>query len=94
MAPASGQVQPIVAPAYWQRRTLRELLRTNNLVLLSRLTALLAEEGIQAFVFDAHSSSILGDSVGLLQRRLMVAEDDFARAERIRAALGEPMPRD
>jgi putative signal transducing protein len=73
---------------------LRELLRTNNLVLLSRLTALLAEAGIQAFVFDAHSSSILGDSVGLLQRRLMVAEDDFEKAERIRAALGEPMPRD
>jgi hypothetical protein len=71
---------------------LRELLRTNDLVLLSRLSALLAEEGIQVFVFDGHSSSMLGDS--LMQRRLMVAEDDFLRAERIRAALGEPMPRD
>jgi putative signal transducing protein len=71
----------------------RELLRTNDLVLISRLTALLAEEGIQAFVFDAHSSSILGDSVGLVQRRLMVAEDDFAQADRIRSALGGPVPR-
>jgi Putative prokaryotic signal transducing protein len=73
---------------------LRELLRTNNLVLLSRLTALLAEEGIEAVIFDAHSSSIMGDSVGLMQRRLMVAEEDFDEAERIRDALGEPMPRD
>ncbi|MGH6959067.1 MAG: DUF2007 domain-containing protein, partial [Dongiaceae bacterium] len=42
---------------------LRELLRTNNPVQLSRLVALLAEDGIEAFVFDQHASGVLGGLV-------------------------------
>jgi hypothetical protein len=58
---------------------MRELIRTNDLVLLSYASHLLEEEGITPYVFDNHMSAMEG-SIGALPRRLMVEEDDFARA--------------
>ena len=46
---------------------------------LSWVTALLAAEGIEAIVLDAHTSAIEG-SIGAIPRRLMVAERDHGRA--------------
>jgi hypothetical protein len=63
---------------------MRELLRTNDLVLLSYASHLLEEEGITAYVFDGHMSAVEG-SIGALPRRLMVDDDDFVAAK---AALG------
>lgn len=69
---------------------MREVLKTNNPVLLSFAQALLADFGIETVVFDAHMSVIEG-SVGVLPRRLMVPEEHFARAEAIlRDGLEEP----
>ncbi len=56
-----------------------ELLRTNDPVLISWLSALLADEGIDAHVFDSHTS-VLEGSAGAIPRRIMVAEDDYPRA--------------
>ena len=67
---------------------MRELLRTNDAVKLSWLTALLAAEGIEAIVLDAHTSAIEG-SIGAIPRRLMVAAEDEARARRVLAEAGE-----
>jgi hypothetical protein len=61
---------------------LREVLKTNNPVLLSFAQVLLADAGIEAVVFDAHMSVIEG-SLGVLPRRLMVADDQSGRAEAI-----------
>lgn len=58
---------------------MRELLRTNDLVLLSYAAHLLAEEGIKTYVFDGHMSVMEG-SIGALPRRLMVEENDYASA--------------
>ncbi|HUE45388.1 MAG TPA: DUF2007 domain-containing protein [Aestuariivirgaceae bacterium] len=58
---------------------MRELIRTNDLVLLSYASHVLEEEGITPYVFDNHMSAMEG-SIGALPRRLMVEEDDFARA--------------
>ncbi|MFQ5955928.1 MAG: DUF2007 domain-containing protein [Kiloniellales bacterium] len=58
---------------------MRELLRTNDLVRLSWLTALLREAGIEAVVLDAHTS-VLEGSVVAIQRRLMVDDDHYSRA--------------
>lgn len=57
-----------------------ELLRTNDAVLISFLTAILADAGIEALVFDNHTSIVEG-SIGAIPRRLMVADDaaKFAR---------------
>ena len=60
---------------------MKEVLRTNDLVLLSYATHVLAEAGIEAHVFDAHMSAVEG-SIGAFPRRLMVQDDDIARALR------------
>ncbi len=56
-----------------------ELLRTNDPVLISWLSALLAGEDIDAHVFDGHTS-VLEGSAGAIPRRTMVAEGDYERA--------------
>lgn len=58
---------------------MRELLRTNDLVRLSWAQAMLAAEGIGCVLLDDHVSGVEG-SIGAIPRRLMVDEDDHARA--------------
>ena len=67
---------------------MKELLRTNDIVKLSWLTALLADSGIEALVLDANTS-ILEGSAGAIPRRLAVADDDYQQAKRILAEAGE-----
>ena len=67
---------------------MKELLRTNDIVKLSWLRALLADDGIEALVLDQHTS-VLEGSAGAIPRRLMVVDDDFARAKRLLAEAGE-----
>lgn len=61
---------------------MRELLLTNNPVLLSYVQALLADQGINAVVFDQHISLMEG-GIGAFPRRLMVESDHWARAVRV-----------
>lgn len=70
---------------------MKEVLRTNDLVLLSYATHVLAEAGIEAVVFDAHMSAVEG-SIGAFPRRLMVQDDELARAlrELSNVAITEP----
>lgn len=68
---------------------MRVVLKTNNSVALSYATHVLEESGIEAIVFDTHAS-IMDGSMAMVPRRLMVADDDFVRAERLlRAAVPE-----
>ncbi|MFQ6018730.1 MAG: DUF2007 domain-containing protein [Kiloniellaceae bacterium] len=67
---------------------MKELLRTNDVVKLSWLQALLADSGIEALIFDTHTS-ILEGSAGAIPRRLVVADEAYPRALRILAAAGE-----
>lgn len=59
---------------------MKELLRTNDLVRLSWVEALLADAGIVSLVLDEHTSLVEG-SIGAIQRRMMVDERDLARAK-------------
>ena len=68
--------------------TMKELLRTNDPVRLSWLTALLTEQDIEAIVFDTHTS-ILEGSVSAIPRRLMVIDDDFNAACAVLVAAGD-----
>ena len=61
---------------------MRELVLTNDLVLISYIEALLADQGIEAVVFDRNISLMEG-SIGAFPRRLVVAEDVWNRASRI-----------
>lgn len=62
-----------------------ELLRSNDLVFLGWVESVLAEAGIPVSRLDEHASAIDG-SIGAIPRRLMVAEEDEARA---RAAIAD-----
>lgn len=70
---------------------MKELLRSSDPVRLSWLTALLADAGIEAVTFDQHAS-ILQGSTFAIQRRLMVADEDYGRARRILEDSGESLP--
>ncbi|MCE2509988.1 MAG: DUF2007 domain-containing protein [Alphaproteobacteria bacterium] len=61
---------------------MKELLRTNDPVLLSLLMARLKDAAIEAVVLDSHMS-VLEGSANAIPRRVMVADDDLARAERV-----------
>lgn len=56
-----------------------ELLRTNDIVLISRVEALMAEHNIGVFVADQYMSALEG-SLGFLPRRMMIDRDDLNRA--------------
>ncbi len=56
------------------------MVRTNDLVLISFVEALLGDAGIDSVVLDAHTSMIEG-SVNAIQRRLMVVDEDYERAK-------------
>ena len=56
-----------------------ELFRTNDLVLISAVEALLASAGIGCFIADAYMSAMEG-SLGFLPRRVMVEGQRHAQA--------------
>ncbi|MEM7642563.1 MAG: DUF2007 domain-containing protein [Pseudomonadota bacterium] len=58
---------------------MRELFRTNDPTVIAFASALLDGEGIDCFVLDANTS-ILEGSIGVLPRRMMVAEADLFMA--------------
>jgi Putative prokaryotic signal transducing protein len=64
-----------------------ELLRTNDLVLISAVRAILAEDRIPVFVADEHMSALEG-SLGFLPRRVLVDRRDLPRARRMLIAAG------
>ncbi len=67
---------------------MRELLRSTDPVRLSFLTALLRDAEIEPLVLDIYVSAVEG-SIGAFPKRLMVDEDDFARAKRVLDEAGE-----
>jgi hypothetical protein len=69
-------------------RSMHVLLRTNDLVRLSFLQALLLDAGIEPLVLDSHASATDG-SIGAIPRRLAVAAEDGPAAERILQEAGE-----
>jgi hypothetical protein len=67
---------------------LKEVARSTDPVRLSFLTALLADGGVTAILFDTHASIVQG-SLGILPQRLMVADDDYEDAVSILRSAGE-----
>ena len=61
---------------------MRELVRTNDMILISAVGALLNGAGIKHMVFD-QNMSVLEGSLGMLPRRLLVAEDDNDAARQV-----------
>lgn len=69
---------------------MREIFRSNNPVQLSYVQAQMGEQGIETIVLDQHTSFIEG-SIGAIQQRLMVADDDYDMALRYFNTLKETL---
>ncbi len=67
---------------------MKELLRSNDVVKLSWIQALLADAGITVILLDVHTSIIEG-SVGAIPRRIAVNDEDYGLACRVMEAAGE-----
>ncbi|HTK14224.1 MAG TPA: DUF2007 domain-containing protein [Xanthobacteraceae bacterium] len=61
---------------------MRELIRANDPVLVSAVVALLEGAGLRPLVLD-QNMSVLEGSIGILQRRIMMIDDEFAQARRL-----------
>jgi hypothetical protein len=59
-----------------------EILRTNDLVLISAVESLLRAAGVGFFVADQHMAAVEG-SLGFLPRRILVEKEQEARARRL-----------
>jgi hypothetical protein len=66
---------------------LRELVRTNDVVLVSAIGALLDGANIHHLVLDQNMSIIEG-SLGILPRRILVRDEDNRAARRLLADAG------
>lgn len=58
---------------------MKELFRSNDPVTISFAEAILKAEGIEPLVMDQHMS-VLEGSLGILPRRMMVADEDAPQA--------------
>ncbi len=70
-----------------ERSKLRELVRTNDIVLVSAIGALLDGANIHHLVLDQNMSIIEG-SLGILPRRILVHEEDNRAARQILTEAG------
>jgi hypothetical protein len=61
---------------------MKEMLRTNNPVLISFVESLLKELNVRYFVADQAISAAEG-SIGLFPRRILVAPEHFAKAREL-----------
>lgn len=68
-----------------------ELIKTNDLVFLSWIEALLTDAEIPHYLLDSHTS-IMEGSIGAIPRRLMVEDGDIALARRVLQSAGIEIP--
>jgi putative signal transducing protein len=61
---------------------MREIVRTNDAVLITAIEALFKGAGIRHVVLD-QNMSVLEGSIGMLPRRIVVDEDEVTRARRL-----------
>ncbi|BAF86904.1 hypothetical protein AZC_0906 [Azorhizobium caulinodans ORS 571] len=66
---------------------MREVVRTNDIVLISAIAALLEAADIGHMVADSHISALEG-SIGVLPRRILVLEEDEIRTRRLLTEAG------
>ena len=61
---------------------MREIVRTNDVVLITAIDALLKGAGIRHMVLD-ENMSVLEGSLGMLPRRVLVEDGEVARARQV-----------
>jgi hypothetical protein len=69
-------------PSNQSEAAMRELLRSNDAVLINFAQSLLRQAGIESFLADQHMSVAEG-SIGAFPRRLLVRGEDWTEAGRV-----------
>jgi hypothetical protein len=69
---------------------MKQLIRTTDIVTISHIQAILDAEGIATFELDVNMS-VLDGSLGILPRRIMVADDEYDDAVQLIADAGLAM---
>ena len=59
---------------------MKELIRTNDLILISRIQSILINATIHYDLLDVYASTIEG-SINAIQKRIVVSNDDFNRSK-------------
>ena len=77
--PATEGGGPVFGAIRWRSGPMRELLRSNDAVLIDFAQSVLRQAGIASFVADQYMSVVEG-SIGAFPRRLQVGAEDWARA--------------
>src|SRR5215207_5567712 len=84
---AVDRPRAVAAPERKGEHKLRELVRTNDIVLVSAVGALLDGANIHHLVLD-QNMSVLEGSLGMLPRRILVHEEDHREARQILSDAG------
>ena len=61
---------------------MKELIRTNDLILISRIQSILINATIHYDLLDVYASTIEG-SINAIQKRIVVSNDDFNRSQEL-----------
>ena len=61
---------------------MKEILRTNNLVLISRIQSVLNDFGIHYLLLDAYTSDAEG-SISAIEKRIVVSLTDFKQSKQL-----------
>ncbi len=72
---------------------MKELVRSNNLVFISYVEALLREAAIPHDIADEHMSAVVG-SIDASPRRILVSDEDWSKAKEIVDAAAAERPGD
>ncbi|MBL1406542.1 MAG: hypothetical protein COC17_06355 [Hyphomicrobiales bacterium] len=66
---------------------MEELVRTNDVVMISYIETMLKDQEINHLILDQHMS-VLEGSIGMIQRRIMVESTSLHQARRLLKELG------
>ena len=61
---------------------MKELIRTNDLILISRIQSILINATIHYELLDVYASTVEG-SINAIQKRIVVSNDDFNRSQEL-----------
>ena len=61
---------------------MKEIIRTNDLILISRIESIFNQETIYYELFDTNASVIEG-SISAIEKRILVLEKDFNRSQKL-----------
>lgn len=66
---------------------MKEILRSNDLVYLSWVEAVLRDAGLTPVLMDQHASAVEGGILAI-QRRVMISDEDESQAQHVLRAAG------